>query len=244
MNKKIILRSESFQYPSKEERKFANKLLPKIPRFQFKYYSAFLNFLENGNINNAIVEEDIYWWNNCLHNRLGKLQETYCYVVTHYNRITNLNEGDNPNFNTDSLLFQYYIEIFYYYFFSTRDVLGHLLNHIFKLNVPEDKLYFNFDFVNKITDEEIKIEIINFIKKTDFSYKVYRNAFNHKFTPTQKDNRAKRSISIEENEIGFGDSHVIENKEFVNDINTLVSELYKLMRYLDFKLKKHCTLQL
>lgn len=128
MKTEIILKSDSFSYPTKDERKEIEKRIPKINRLDFKYTSAFIDFIENSDIENAIRKEDIYWWNNCLNNRIGKLNETYIYTATHFQRLerSKLQEGNQKH--TDWILFEYYVEIFYYYFFSTRDVLGQLLN--------------------------------------------------------------------------------------------------------------------
>ncbi len=144
MKTEIILESDSLSYPTKDERKEIEKRIPKINRLDFNCTSAFIDFLESSHIENAIRKEDIYWWNNCLNNRIGKLNETYIYTVTHHQRLerSTLQEGSQKH--TDRILFEYYVEIFYYFFFSTRDVFGQLLNIIFDLRIDETKIHLNF----------------------------------------------------------------------------------------------------
>jgi len=45
MKTEIILKSDSFSYPTKDERKEIEKRIPKINRLDFKYTSAFIDFL-------------------------------------------------------------------------------------------------------------------------------------------------------------------------------------------------------
>src|SRR5215210_5453526 len=99
MKTEIILKSASFSYPTKDERKEIEKRIPKINRLDFKYKSAFIDFIENADIENAIRKEDIYWWNHCLNNRIGKLNETYIYTITHYQRLerSKLQEGNQKH---------------------------------------------------------------------------------------------------------------------------------------------------
>src|SRR5215207_4974155 len=106
MKTEIILKSDSLSYPTKDERKEIEKRIPKINRLDFNCTSAFIDFLESSDIENAIRKEDIYWWNNCLNNRIGKLNETYIYTVTHHQRLerSTLQEGSQKH--TDRILFE------------------------------------------------------------------------------------------------------------------------------------------
>jgi hypothetical protein len=193
MNTEIILKSDSFSYTTKDERKEIEKRIPKINRLDIKYTSAFIDFIENSDIEDAIRKEDSYWWNNCLNNRIGKLNETYIYTVTHYQRLEKSKLQEDNQKHTDRILFEYYVEIFYYYFFSTRDVFGQLLNIIFDLKIDEMKIHLNQSFIDKIDSENIQLKLVRFLENTKDSYNI-RNTFNHRFTPIQIDNRAKKTI--------------------------------------------------
>jgi len=117
MKNKIVLKSDTFKYPTKDERKEIGKLLPKMSRFIIQYKSATIEILQNPTIDNAIRNEDLYWWNNCLNNRIEKLIETYIYVIAHFQRHQKNSLIDLEHSYTDRLLLDYYVEVFYYYFF-------------------------------------------------------------------------------------------------------------------------------
>ena len=161
-----ILKADTFSYPTKEERAEINKEIPKIIRLEFDYKSAFMNYFETNDIHTAINEEDIYWWNLCLNNRFGKLNETFLYVITHYKRYNEFEIQENDNKFTEALLFDYYLEIFYYFFYSSRDVLGQFLNVLFNIKLEENKIFLNEKFTKKIPNEKIRKILDNFLTET------------------------------------------------------------------------------
>lgn len=227
MKKRIVLKSNSFTYPTQIENQEIDRQIPKIYRLNIEHKSAFMNYLKSQNIHKAIKEEDIYWWNLCLNNRFGKLEQTYGYVVTHYKRLKEYEILNSENVYTENFLFDYYTEIFYYYYFSSRDILGQLLNSLFEIEYDESKIYFNETFIKKISNEKIKEDSLEFLSLTSDSYKKYRNAFNHRFTPNLIDNRAKMTTIIKDsgNEINFGTAKEISKSEFYNDIHKLMEIL-------------------
>ena len=233
MNKKIILKSDSFTYPTKYEREEINNRIPKINRLNIDHKSALINFLKNKNINSAINEENIYWWNNCLNNRIGKLNETYIYVITHYER--------SDNKLTEKLLFDYYAEIFYYYFYSVRDIIGQLINVLFEIGLKEHEVFIKKSFIEKISNERLRKSFEEFANSTSSSYKKFRNGFNHRFTPNLKDNRVNNiSNEKDENQNNISYTKGISQTEFYNDIIELINELSDFMENFDkFILEKN-----
>ncbi len=232
MKTSIILKSESFSYPTKEERKLYENQIPKITRLNIEYKSAFINFLENKKIHNAINEEDIYWWNLCLNNRFGKLHSTYLFLLTHYNRYKKFEIEENDYKYTEAILYDYYVEIFYYYFYSVRDILGQFINVLYKLEKDEKDVSLNKRLIDEIPDINVKILFEEFNDSISYSNKKFRNAFTHRFTPNQKDNRAKTTISISDDEknIGFGFGTEISKEEFYEDSKKLIEQLSLLMK--------------
>lgn len=180
----------------------------------------------------VIRKEDIYWWNNCLNNRIGKLSETFVYVETHFER---LQKNTLPQ-KTEEFLFEYYSEIFFYYFFSTRDILAQLLNLLFNLGFESNKIYFNDKFINRILDKDIQEDLRIFLRNTSESYNI-RNAFNHRFTPNQKDNRASTNIIKKDNIINVYTPEEPDKSEIFNEIKHLQKSLADLMSYLSIKIK-------
>lgn len=227
MGTKIIIESETFKYPTKDERIKINKLIPKIDRFDVEFKSALNGILKETSYETAIRQEDIYWWCNCLNNRLGSMTETFIYLQTHYLREQEKGNGEPPNESADKLLLNYYIEIFYYYFFSARDVLGQLLNISSDLKI-EKRIILNDVFVEKIKSKEIKNALTDFLKNTNDSYNI-RNSFTHRFTPTHQDFRAKKSVIKEDNKISFHSVQEIRIETFIDDIENLMKHFGCLM---------------
>lgn len=240
MKKRIVLKSDSFTYPTKAENQAINKQMPKIYRLNIEHKSAFMNYWKSQNIHKAIKEEDIFWWNLCLNNRFGKLEQTYGYVITHYKRFKEFEISKAENVYTEDFLFDYYTEIFYYYYYSSRDILGQLLNSLFEIEDDESKIYFNEKFIKKISNEKIKEDSLEFVRLTSDSYKKYRNAFNHRFTPNQIDNRAKMTTIIKDNgkEIGFGTAKEISKSDFYDDIHKLMEILSNYTERLSEQINK------
>lgn len=228
--KTIILPADSFNYPTANERKEMKDNFLKIERLDIKYESAFFSILDDNPFELAIRKEDIYWWNNCLNNRIGKLSETLIYASTHFER---LQKGVLVK-DTEEILFDYYSEIFYYYYFSTRDVLAQLLNLIFDLGLNPNKIYFNENFINNISDNEIQEYLRTFLSNTRDSYDI-RNAFNHRFTPNQKDNRASTNIIKTDDTISVFTPKERSNNEIYDEIKHLQRSLSKLMNDLSTK---------
>jgi len=238
MSNTIILKSDTFKYPTKDERKEIGKLLPKMSRFIIQYKAATIQILQNSIIENAIRNEDIYWWNNCLNNRLGKVIETYVYVIAHFQRHKKNSLVNLENSYTDKLLLDYYVEIFYYYFFSARDVLGQVINLVCNLGFEEHRIFLNEQFIKKIQSDKIKQVLSNFSKETQDSYNI-RNSFNHRFTPTNIDLRAKKNIIQECNKISFYSAQEVKIETFIKDIENLMKQFSQLMNELDEEIK-HC----
>ncbi len=236
MKNTITLKADSFHYPTLEERRKIKEYKPKIDRLTVEHKPASLEILGGSDYNSAVRSEDIYWWCECLNNRLGKMDETFVYVLTHYFRLKENTSGETTNNHTEKILLDYYIEIFYYYFFSTRDVLGQFLNIFYDLKVAEDKIFLNSDFIKKISSEKIKNALTVFLHNTKDSYQI-RNSFNHRFTPTQQDLRAKTTITKADQRICFSSAKDVEIGVFITDIEILMKNLSYLMSELKEELK-------
>ncbi len=236
MGTTITLKSNSFKYPTKGERKRINNQTPKIKRFNVEYKSAAIEILSDSSFETAIRGEDIYWWCNCLNNRLGKLTETYIYVQTYYQRQQENNEEKSQNVHTDKILLDYFIEIYYYYFFSSRDVLGQLLNIFYDLKNKEHKIFLNEQFVSEIKSKEVRNGLNDFLDNTKDSYNI-RNSFNHRFTPTLQDFRAERNVVKKDNRIDFYSAKEIKIETFLNDTENLMKHLECLMNILVKEIK-------
>ncbi len=235
---KIYLESKSFTYPDEIERKQYSEKYKKFETIEVEYIHTLismhnykLTFEEAQNL------EDINWCYNCFINRLNKLSQSHLYLITHYNR-----SRKNENLFTDKYLFEYYNEIFYYYYYSVRDIIAQLINEIEDLKIKESDIYIN-KLIPKIKDKNLRKDFSNFCTKTNESYKVIRNAFNHRFSPNINDNRSKITDLKKDNvyEFGFPKSNKISNKEFYEDTELLMNELHKLIPTLNRLIQKRYT---
>lgn len=231
MNTTLTLTADSFRYPTQEERRRIREIIPEISQFNPAYKSAIIDIIINGYADSAIRNEDIYWWCNCVNNRIGKIEETFIYVKTHQYRVDSNNITDSVITFTDRILLEYYIEIFYYYFFSFRDLLGQLLNIYFDLKIDEKGKFFNKEFMGKIKSDPIKTPLVDFLKMTHNSSNI-RNSFVHRFTPTHRDLRSSVNIKKDNHIINFDMPQEVKVGEFVEDIENMIRYLSVLMEKL------------
>ena len=228
MSKKIILKSDDFKYPTEKERYEIQKDWPRLENFDFKYNHPLALVVNEGvPMDDASRQSNLFWWDYCLINRIGNLRATYIYTLTNYNRgfSDDLEKCTHIQlFN--KLLFDYYAEIFYYYFFSTRDIIVQILGNFYSLSTKEDKLYFNSEFINKLNNISVRNAILSFEASTKDAYK-YRNEFAHRYTPNIVDYRTV--ISDDKLKMSFGGGGFITSVKIVENINDSLNTLSKFI---------------
>ncbi len=234
--KEIIIKADDYKYPSLDERKEVIKNYPTLTSFGFKYKSGLESLINDElSFDDALKKENLYWWDNCLLNRFGTLKETYIFMLTSYKR------GFNDDYSNCShleivnrLQFDYFAEIFYYYFFSSRDIIAQIIRLYYKINIKENKLHFNEDFIRKINEVKVKDSSMAFLKATKVASE-FRNGFAHRFTPTISDYR----INITEEEgkryLNFGIGNFTKSKKIVENIDYSLTSLITLID----ELKQH-----
>jgi len=224
----INIESDQLKFPTKEERSEIQKITPKLCCFDFKFNSEAESIIvKKMSFADASRNSNLYWWDNCLINRIGKLNETFIYALTNYNR--GFSEGDyredtDKNRVVNGVMFDYYAEIYYYHFFSTRDIIAQIIRLYYRVDIAEDRLFFNQAFINKIENSEIKNLIKSFIETTKNASQ-YRNAFAHRFTPTLRDNRSTISEIEGKKCLRIGGGKIISTQEFLDNINSSINTL-------------------
>lgn len=236
-HKSVIFKCDEFKYPSSEEHKLISKKFPKIELFEFEYkFGLQLIIEEKQTIENTCRLKNLYWWNNCLLNRLGKLRETYVYAITSFERNVSYEySNENRIENLNGYMFEYYSELFYYFFFSTRDVIAQIINVYYNIRQNEDKVMLHF-IINKVPDASVRELLYSFLSKTKTASD-YRNGFAHRFTPNNPDYRAVVTSENGVKSIGFGGCKIIKPDEIVENINQSLLSLQFLMKELRMKLK-------
>jgi hypothetical protein len=227
----VILKSKDFKYPNKEEFiKFHNRC-PKLEIFGFKHnHPLALIVNDKMPMNEASRISNLYWWDNCLINRFEKVCHTYVFLSTHYSRGFSDDWRENTHKQAiNHIMFEYYAEVFYYYFFSSRDIIAQILCIYFSVRLKENKILFNQPFFNSIKDQRVKSTLLKFEEGTKDS-KEFRNSFTHRFTPNIPDNRSV--ISQDNKALNFGGGNFIQSEKIVNNINESLNSLSKLMTQL------------
>jgi hypothetical protein len=223
---KFVIKANEYKYPSLDESKQVVKDYPKISRLGFKYKDELESLINNNlSLDEAMKHGNLYWWDNCLLNRLGALKKTYIYALTNYNRgfIDEYSKCSHNEF-VNRILFDYYAEIFYYYFFSARDIIAQIIRLYFNIAIKEKQLRFDSKFIDKIPDINVKNSIKTFYTATKDASE-FRNSFAHRFTPTLYDNRSYITEKDGKKSLNLGDGDLIESKRIVENIKNSVISL-------------------
>ena len=118
------------------------------------------------------------------------------FVSTHYSRgFADDWSKDTEKQAINHILFEYYSEVFYYYYFSARDIIAQILSSYYSLSYKENEVSFNKTFINSMPDSTVQNLLMKFDEESNES-KEFRNSFTHRYTPTLPDHR---SIISEDN---------------------------------------------
>lgn len=232
----VILQSKDFKYPNKEESiKFHNRC-SKLEIFGFKHnHPLALIVNDRMPMKEASRISNLYWWDNCLINRFQKTCHTYVFLLTHYSRGFSDDWRENTHKQAiNHIMFEYYAEVFYNYFFSSRDIIAQILCTYFSVRLKENKIYFNQTFFNSIKDQSVRSILLKFDEETKDSYE-FRNSFTHRFTPNIPDHRSV--VSENNRALNFGGGNFIHSEGIVNNINKSLNSLSELMKQLKVYIK-------
>ena len=162
-------------------------------------------------------------------------------MQTSYNALTYYKRGVSEDFKAknspilvNTFLFEYYAEIFYYFLFSSLDIVAQIISFYYDPLSNEKKVSFNFDFVKKYSFN-ISILIEPFTRLEDA--RECRNSFTHRFTPLMNDSRS--SFDNEENVAILGVSYEkrYDYNFILKNIKESLDLLSSLMNYLKQYLK-------
>lgn len=222
----MILKQEYFKYPTKKEISKLNKEIPIIDSFNFKHSSLVQLMIEYNLTNQELYRIDnLSNWDVCLKNRFAKLRQTFEYLLVHFSRgISKDYKSDSPIIITNTILFEYYIEIFYYFYFSSLDIIAQIINLYFNLDINENKVDFGKIAYHNTPIKSTLEEISNDNAITDAIDN--RNAFTHRYTPTMNDIRSSY-LKIDDRRFALG---IGGNKEpNFDSINTNSKEIMLIL---------------
>lgn len=186
----IIIKADDYRYPTREERKKLYAVEPELRSFGFAYASTLESLLSGRkDAPMAHKKSNLYWWDNCLHNRLGSLWHSYINCLTHYERgIPEKEEDYSDHHYINRIQFDFYAETYYYFYATVKDNLGQILNIYFDLGLTEGEIHFNGGFAGKLPSGDIRKNVKVFLKQT-YQTALYRNSFTHRYPPNRRDNR-------------------------------------------------------
>lgn len=227
MGKKIILKASSFKYPSKDELRLVDKKGFNLKVFDFGFEGLMTSILElNKPLKIAHKENSLNEWNRCLLNKIGKLSRTYSLAVVNFNRgIPERGQKFLKKHELNRIQFEYYCEIFYYFFFSTTDIIGQILNTHYDLGLKENGVQFK---KLKLGEESVQILLDNFTKETSLA-NTYRNSFTHRYPLNLPDYRTSLEIKDNRHILGAGIGTVISPNEFISNMKSSLESLSSLL---------------
>jgi hypothetical protein len=230
----MLLKQEDFKYPTTEEILTIKDLISDISSFKFKRINTFQKFFAGElSLEQSHRINNLHHWDVCLSNRFGKLLQTFNNALTYYNR--GVSEDFNANHSpilVNTFLFEYHAEIFYYFLFSSLDIVAQIISFYYDPLSNEKKVSFNFEFAKKYSfNISILLETFNRLEDA----RECRNSFAHRFTPLMNDSRS--SFDNEENGAILGVSY--EKRYDYNFILKNIQESLDLLSSLMNNLKQY-----
>jgi hypothetical protein len=191
MKQKLYFSTDKLLYPSKEEWLESEKQFPDIRNFGFPYKREFeLIFGSKIPLNEKPRESNLYWWDLCLTNKIGKLKLAFISLNTHFQRYTKEFEINRNEINIHRLQFDFYLESYFYFLFSLRDNIFQIINLYFYLKIDEEKVSIPelFKELKKKKISMIHLLLSKLIEDFKDASDI-RNSFTHRFPKNQKDYR-------------------------------------------------------
>lgn len=198
---KVILRADDYKYPTLGERLEAHANYPTLTNFGFEKNNLIGAVLKGEiSMQKAKKKGDLYYWDNCLLYKFGKLHTAYINLYTHYHRWVIGKKQETPQGNyINKHQFDFYTESFYYFLFSAREMILHILNVFFELQIDEGQVSIA-KIKKKITDSFVGNMLAKLTTEFSAASKI-RNSFTHRFPPNRKDFRMTHSVENNEEKL-------------------------------------------
>ncbi|MCD4819108.1 MAG: hypothetical protein K8S23_10495 [Candidatus Cloacimonetes bacterium] len=226
------IKANEFKYPSKEERCIAKVDFPNFSNFGFEYKSEFVSILKEGKtLFETNRSNNLYWWDICLQNKIGKLNNAYINAITNYNRSIPENTAEfEKNNYLNKIQFDFYTETLYYFLFSVRDIILQIINVYYKLKMNEYDVCLRKLKKKKLNGNIISL-LVTLVNDLDSATKI-RNAFTHRFPINQADYRTIFTKRDEKEILAAGTGKKLTPKEIMSNINKSLPVLSKFLEQL------------
>jgi hypothetical protein len=228
-----LIKAREFKYPNEHERKQANKDFPSLDKFGFEYKNDIEMIF--GGLRAKEVERryNLYWWDECLGNRVGFLRETYIYLITQKIRgLKKEKATDDLKLELNTILFEYYLELFYHFFTSTRDIILQIINLYFSVGYKDHEVSYNTENPKKFNQlpHQVLATLNKFYNNTSIKKAIdLRNSFTHRYTPTGTDYRLVFKIEYGKEVLAGGGIKRESNQSFLDNVQEILAHLATLL---------------
>lgn len=229
----IIIKASDYKYPTRKELSEVYKATPDLHSFGFKSEHPFTNLITRQRTIQEVHRDDhLHHWDGILLNRNGSLSHTYHNALVHYSREIpdKLTDFEHRHY-INRIQFDYYAEIFYYYFTTVADTLGQILNVYYNFNIPVDKIYFSYLFIKDIPNQDIVNAVKSFFKETAQA-KEFRNSFTHRTPINYPDTRSTVQLDISQLIYGSAANSFVKSSEIKANLDVTFHAMAKLLDFL------------
>ncbi|MDO5663996.1 MAG: Cthe_2314 family HEPN domain-containing protein [Bacteroidia bacterium] len=225
----MILKRKNFTYPTKEEVDIVYKTLPKLECFGFNFNETITIWGdEKLSLEQITRIDNLKYWDICLSNKLSKTRSSYEYLIVHFNRgVCEDLKSDDELTIINTAQFEYYAEVFYYFYFSSLDILAQIVSLYFDPLADENRTAFNCVFSKKHTfSDNLLFSTYQKLNKA----RDYRHAFTHRFTPLLNDSRSRIIVSGEKKYLGIGVEQKLDYQDAIDNSSEALNILSDLLK--------------
>jgi hypothetical protein len=204
--------------------------------------------LDNEGIFSFLSNVEFNSWLRLFNNRLGQSRMSYIFLMHYLKKgipdqewfLSPGKQGQSvqyfPHFNEETfyfkMMFDYYMDNFYYKFFSAWDTMYHVINAYYQFELMPN-IRFNSKVMEKLLqrNEGLHTNIIKVNNSEPFVLsRTLRNDITHNFAP----NDISSGITREKEEgllrkISFGIGNYTTSKTFINNVDEIIEEFIPLL---------------
>jgi hypothetical protein len=233
---------QNARYPTDQEYTAIMDAFPEVRRLNLKLNTW--DFQDSQNVIDAFIKpNDLSNWNVRLNNKLAKLKFSYGLLVFYGNDLgdenwqTTTDDGYTHFFSDldkhghyQKFMFDYFTEAFYYHYFSVHDIVAHLINIFFDIQITEGPS-FAAKVYKKLKDPQLKGARDKFFEDTKL-FRNRRNTFTHDFPINEIDSRSKKV----NNEIHLGVYQYTTSKETIDEIHLMIPCMLTFLKAVEDRL--------
>lgn len=213
----IVLKATDFRYPSKEESKSINETF--IEPFGFESIHEITAILNRIPIKTVHKNKLLAEWDNHLINKAGNLYSSYQNSLVHFHRIINASSEVDKNYKiVNRIQFDFFSEVYFYFFQGMKDTTAQILNLYFDLGLNEKQISFN-KIQKRLIKNNTAVHILSqkLLDNTEKATEI-RNSFTHRFPSSYPDFRPTLTVANSSVTYNAGTGKHISIQEMADNI--------------------------